>query len=124
MTTTVATAYGGYLRVVLVGTMGTATAMTVYENSVAYDYTGWSDNDPSEPFDINEHLAQDKAARKLRYQLEREREASTALHFGGHRPPRLEARQHSDPLRHHRLKGFRRASRRDQTEFRTEGTNR
>jgi hypothetical protein len=117
--TTATTSYTGSLRIYVIGTMGTATALFESAN------VPWLNNpDVGEPLDVHEYLANAKAERKLRYQRERERESTTAMHFDGHRSPRLEARQHSDPLRHHRLKGFRRASRRDQTEFRTEGTNR
>jgi hypothetical protein len=115
--TTTATSYMGSLRIYVISTMGTATALFESAN------VPWlNSSEASEPFDINEHLAQEKAARKLRYQRDREREAATALHFCGHRTPRLEARQHSDPLRHHRLRGFRRASRRDQTDVRAVST--
>lgn len=108
--TAATTSYMGSLQIYVVGTMGTAT--TLFEEREPWLSSSYA----GEPFDIQEHLAQEKAARKLRYQSDRERAASTSMHFSGHRSPRLEARQHSDPLRHHRLRGFRRASRRDQTE--------
>lgn len=70
--------------------------------------------------DPKEHFEDVRRVHRDDFWTRREREAATAMHFGGHRRPRREARQHGDPLRHHRLRGFRRASRRDQTDIRTE----
>jgi hypothetical protein len=118
--TTVVAGHPGYLRIVVISTLG---ATTVVGGGVAADSTAYYDNYPSPPFDISEHLAETKEDRKRLYRRERENDAATAMHFGGQRTPRREARQHGDPLRHHRLRGFRRASRRNQTEFRVEGAN-
>jgi hypothetical protein len=71
----------------------------------------------------SEYIEQERQAKALRindYRARRSSESSTAMHFARQRTPRREPRQHGDPLRHHRLRGFRRASRRDQTDIRTE----
>jgi hypothetical protein len=69
---------------------------------------------------VMKQAEEERRERRADLRAKREREAARTRHFGGHRPPRLEARHHADPLRHHRLRGFRRASRQDQTDVRTE----
>jgi hypothetical protein len=63
---------------------------------------------------------QDVAERKTAYQERRAREALTALHFGGEARPTLKRRPQRDPLRHQRQRAWRRCSRRDQSDVRTE----
>lgn len=117
--TTIATS-AGVIRIYLASTATMITGELDYE----VRRTAYHDNYPYDPPDITEYIAQTKEERKRLYRTERLRESSTAMHFAWHRSPRLEARQHGDPLRHHRLRGFRRASRRDQTDIRIEGAKR
>lgn len=63
-----------------------------------------------------------KAERKAAYRAVRHREARTELHFAGELRPSLPRRESVDPLRHQRQRGWRLASRRDQTQRLARGT--
>jgi hypothetical protein len=69
--------------------------------------------------DVIEDL-RDVAARKTAYQERRARETLTALHFRREGLPALGRRVKRDPLRHQRQRAWRRCSRRDQSDVRTE----